>query len=143
MNKARSILVPLFLFIIVFFMAGCAQRVQTVASAPSPPTPVEKAAIQQALLHATAEGAEEAKGSAAQVKLEQLALDSGYALTTWTRGEQGGQAVLQWESGSWHVLAHESGWMGVHGLVDEGVPDQIARSLLDQIDPNWPSYERF
>src|SRR5688572_19660537 len=135
MNKARSILVPVFLFIVVFFVTGCAQRVQTVASAPEPPTPVQKAAIQQALLHTTE--------SAAQLRLEQLALDSGYALTTWTRGEMGGQALLQWESGSWHVLAQESGWLGVRALGREGVPDVIAKSLLDQLDPNWPSYERF
>lgn len=139
MNKARSILVPTFLFIVVFFVAGCAQRLQTVASAPEPPTQVQKSAIQQALLHSTSE---ESNG-AAQVELEQLALEANYALTTWTSGEMGGQALLEWDSGSWHVLTQESGWLGVRALGREGVPDVIAKSLLDQLDPNWPSYERF
>lgn len=140
MNKARSILVPVCLFLVVFFIAGCAQRVQTVASVPEPPTPVQKAAIQQALVHTTAES----DGKAVQVELEQLALESGYALTTWTSGEEkGGQALLQWDSGSWHVLAQESGWMGARALGREGVPVPIAKSLLDQLDPNWASYEQF
>lgn len=140
MNKARSILVPVFLFVLVFFLSGCAQRVQTVASAPESPNPLQKAAIQQALVHSTAE---EARDTAAPVKLEQVALASDYALTTWSRGDMGGQALLQWESGSWHVLARESGWLGARALGREGVPDQIAKSLLDQLDPNWASYERF
>jgi hypothetical protein len=82
------------------------------------------------------------------VKLEQIALDSVYALATWTRGntgtgDTGGQALLRWEEGSWKVLINEPGWLGARRLAQEGVPDVVCKSLLDQIDPNWPSYEKF
>ena len=70
-------------------------------------------------------------------------------LATWTRGktgntgETGGQALLRWEEGSWKVLINEPGWLGLRRLMKEGVPDVVCRSLLEQIDPNWASYETF
>jgi hypothetical protein len=95
-------------------------------------------AIQQALLQATSDGA---ANNPAPVNLEQIALAGEYALATWTRGDDGGQALLRWEEGSWNVLIHEKGWLGLRRLTQMGVPGPISKSLLDQIDPNWPSYE--
>ncbi|HWM92159.1 MAG TPA: hypothetical protein VN493_15450 [Thermoanaerobaculia bacterium] len=135
MRRTRSILS---LFIALISVAGCTQSPHTADTLPpEPPNPLQRAAIQQALLQATAEGSTDPT----PVSLEQIALDSEYALATWTRGEQGGQALLRWEDGSWKVLVHEAGWLGLRRLTRLGVPGQVSKSLLDQIDPNWPSYE--
>lgn len=139
MDKPRSILVSVTL-IALLSLAGCTQSPQTADTLPpEPPNPVQRAAIQQALLQATDDGA----GDPAPVNLEQIALAGEYALATWTRGDAGGQALLRWEDGSWKVLVQEAGWLGLRRLIQLGVPDRIAKSLLDQIDPNWPSYEVF
>lgn len=136
MPKGWSVLVSL------LFLAGCNPSVRTADTAqPVPPSALHKAAIQQALLHDTQDG--DGEPGPEPVKLEQIALDSVYALATWTRGETGGQALLRWEEGSWKVLINEPGWLGLRRLTREGVPDVVSRSLLDQIDPNWPSYEVF
>jgi len=136
MNVRAPILVPFLLLI----LGGCTQSAQKLDTLPpEPPSSLQRAAIQQALLHATSANTSDTS----PVKLEQIALDADYALVTWTRGEMGGQALLRWEEGSWNVLLSEPGWLGLRGLVRQGVPEVVARSLLEQIDPNWPSYERF
>ncbi|HVG08656.1 MAG TPA: hypothetical protein VNM67_13190 [Thermoanaerobaculia bacterium] len=146
MRKGCSVLISL-AFLGLLSVAGCTQSARTADMInPVPPSALHKAAIQQALLHDTYEGT----GVPEPIKLEQIALDSVYALATWTRGNTGntgnntgGQALLRWEEGSWKVLINEPGWLGVRRLVEAGVPDVVCRSLLDQIDPNWPSYEQF
>ena len=136
MRKICSVLVSL----AVLGLAGCTQSARTADMInPVPPSALHKAAIQQALLHDTYEGT----GVPKPIKLEQIALDSVYALATWTRDETGGQALLRWEEGSWKVLINEPGWLGLRRLMKEGVPDVVCRSLLEQIDPNWASYETF
>ncbi|MEA2559797.1 MAG: hypothetical protein QOH06_1301 [Acidobacteriota bacterium] len=136
MRKICSVLVSL----AALGLAGCTQSARTADMInPVPPSALHKAAIQQALLHDTYEGT----GVPEPIKLEQIALDSVYALATWTRGETGGQALLRWEEGSWKVLINEPGWLGLRRLSQEGVPDVVCRSLLEQIDPNWASYETF
>jgi hypothetical protein len=139
MRKGCSVLASL----VFACLAGCTQSARTADMInPVPPSALHKAAIQQALLHDMDDG----NGTPEPVKLEQIALDSVYALATWTRGntgDTGGQALLRWEEGSWKVLINEPGWLGLRRLVQEGVPDVVCRSLLDQIDPNWPSYEVF
>jgi hypothetical protein len=133
-DKARSSLIAL----ILTALAGCTQSPQTADTLPpEPPNPVQRAAIEQALLHATYDGA----GNPAPVTLEQIALAADYALATWTRGDEGGQALLRWEDGSWKVIHQEAGWLGLRRLGQLGVPGHVSKSLLDQIDPNWPSYE--
>ena len=134
MRKAWSVLV------LCLSLAGCTQSARTADMInPVPPSALHKAAIQQALLHDMDDG----NGTPEPVKLEQIALDSVYALATWTRGQTGGQALLRWEEGSWKVLINEPGWLGLRRLMKEGVPDVVCRSLLEQIDPNWASYETF
>lgn len=143
MNKGCSVLGCLLGSFLFLSLAGCTQSARTADMInPVPPSALHKAAIQQALLHDTYEGT----GEPEPIKLEQIALDSVYALATWTRGntgDTGGQALLRWEEGSWKVLINEPGWLGLRRLMKEGVPDVVCRSLLDQIDPNWPSYEQF
>jgi len=134
MRKGWSVLV------LCLSLAGCTQSVRTSDTAsPVPPSDLYRAAIQQALLQDTYHGKEDPE----PIKLEQIAIDSVYALATWTHGETGGQALLQWEEGSWKVLINEPGWLGLRRLRREGVPEVVCTSLLEQIDPNWPSYERF
>ena len=146
MRNAKSLLVPLLAAGAILLPAGCtrhpqdASRPQTAASAPSVATPGDKAAIEQVLLDVTRDDVAE---QVAKLKLEQVALDSGYALATWTRGDAAGQALLRKDGQAWTVLAHDQGWMGIRGLSREGVPDPVARRLMDQIDPNWASYEQF
>ena len=85
MKKGWSGLVPL------VFLAACTQSARTADMInPVPPSALHKAAIQQALLHDTQEGTGEPGPE--PIKLEQIALDSAYALATWTRGESGGCA---------------------------------------------------
>ena len=134
MRKGWSVLV------LCLPLAGCTQSARTADMInPVPPSALHKAAIQQALLHDMDDG----NGTPEPVKLEQIALDSVYALATWTRGETGGQALLRWEEGSWKVLINAPGWLGLRRLLKEGVPDVVCKSLLEQIDPNWASYETF
>ncbi|MFL6201307.1 MAG: hypothetical protein ACJ76J_19225 [Thermoanaerobaculia bacterium] len=135
-----------FIFLLCLALAGCAQSVRTADTAsPVPPSALYRQAIQQALLHDTYKGT----GTPEPVRLEQIAIDSVYALATWTRGGNGsdggsgGQALLRWEEGSWKVLINEPGWLGLRRLSAAGVPDVVCRSLLEQIDPNWASYETF
>lgn len=147
MRNARSLLTLLALVCAVLILAGCTSRSEdavrpqtAAASAPSVATPVDRAAIEQVLVQATNDDVEE---QAAKLMLEQLAVDSDYALTTWARGDSAGQALLRKEGSTWTVLAHDYGWMGFGTLDRKGVPTDVARRLLDQIDPNWLSYEEF
>ena len=97
----------------------------------------EEAAVRQAL-HLYVD-----HGKAAPIDLDvaQIAIDSGYALVTWTHGDQGGQALLRKEGAAWRVLECGPGWLGLRGVCGERVPDEVAKRLLDRIDPNWASYE--
>lgn len=146
MRNVKSLLVPLLLACAALLLAGCARhpqdasRPQMAASAQTVAAPGDKAAIEQVLAGVLNEDVAE---QVAKLKLEQVALDSGYALATWTRGDAAGQALLRKEGPGWTVLAQDQGWMGIRGLSREGVPDQVARRLMDQIDPNWASYEQF
>ena len=142
MRNVRFLLI--FLSLCVLLLAACAHpredmvRPQTAASVPA--TTADRLAVEQAVFAATDDDVAE---KAAQLMLEQLAFDSGYALATWARGDAAGQALLHKEGEAWTVVAHGHGWMGVRGLTREGVPDEVARRLMDQIDPNWTSYETF
>ncbi|HEX5719242.1 MAG TPA: hypothetical protein VF179_23980, partial [Thermoanaerobaculia bacterium] len=95
---------PVLVSLVVLSLSGCSQSARTADMInPVPPSALHKAAIQQALLHDTYDGT----GEPEPIKLEQIALDSVYALATWTRGDAGdtgGQALLRWEEGSWKVL---------------------------------------
>jgi len=45
----------------------------------------------------------------------------GYALVSWIKGEAGGQVLLQKQSGTWEILTHGGGWLGLGGLKQAGV----------------------
>ncbi len=77
------------------------------------------------------------------MEVAQIAIDSGWALVTWMHGEEGGQAVLRLREGGWHVVECGPGWLGFQGVCREQVPPEVAKRLLDQIEPNWPQYETY
>ena len=101
----------------------------------------EKAAIQEAL-HRQFEAGRQDPGEEQAVEVSQLSLDSGYALVTWEHEKKGGQALLYSRAGAWTVLESKPGWLGFKGIRKE-VPGDVAKRLLDEIDPNWPSYETY
>jgi hypothetical protein len=78
-----------------------------------------------------------------EMEVAQIAIDSGWALVTWMHGEEGGQAVLRQQAGRWHVVECGPGWLGLQGVCREQVPGEVAKRLLDQIEPNWPQYETY
>lgn len=81
-------------------------------------------------------------GKSKQFKVRKVAVVSGYALVSWIEGEAGGQALLQKQPGTWKILTHGGGWLGLGGLKQVGVPQAIAERLLTQIDPKWRNYEQ-
>jgi hypothetical protein len=117
-----------------------------------PPTPVprvaevsrsvDEAAIRQAL-HRYIEQNSPSAVREEMVKLDQISIESEYALVTWTHEGQGGQAVLHKQTGTWDVIDCRPGWIGFQGMDRKEVPVEVAKKLLDGIDPSWPSYEKF
>lgn len=81
-------------------------------------------------------------GRSKQFNVRKVAVVSGYALVSWLEGEAGGQALLQRQSGTWKILTHGGGWLGLGGLKQSGVSQPIAERLLTQIDPKWRNYEQ-
>jgi hypothetical protein len=114
--------------------------------APAPPpldtspmsAQTEAPAIRQAL-HAYLD--HNAVGRAIDLEVAQVGVDSGYALVTWAHEKQAGQAVLRKADGVWTVLECSDGWLGLRGICREQVPAEVAKRLLDQVDPKWGSYE--
>lgn len=98
----------------------------------------EGAAIRQAL-HAYIDRSPSPKPL--DLEVAQIGVDSGYALVTWMHEKQAGQAVLRKQQGAWNVVDCGEGWLGLRGVCAEQVPADVARRLLDQVDPKWSNYE--
>jgi hypothetical protein len=131
------------------WLAGCArQQAPSVTTTKAPAMSAamsrtaETAAIRQAL-HRYVEEHGRAVAPEGNVDLAQVSIDSDYALVTWAHERRGGQAVLQKQQGAWQVLECGPGWLGLKGMSRQDVPVEVAKKLLDGIDPNWPSYETF
>jgi hypothetical protein len=141
--------VPVLAVVFAFGLGACsrqesaapAEGTASAAANPGPAvdSPAEREAVRRALRDFTAE--KRGKDAAADLRIVQIGIASDYALATWLRGDNGGQAVLQKEGGTWKVLSRDRGWYGIRGLREVDVPEQVAKSLLDQVDPNWVSYE--
>lgn len=120
-------------------LAACARQTPQAST-----TPLNRAAEESAIRGALHRHVERSPGVAPMdLQVAQIGIDSGYALVTWMHEERGGQAVLRKEAGQWQVLECRSGWLGVRGVFRQRVPDDVAKRLLDQVDPNWPSYEPY
>lgn len=120
-------------------LATCARQ-----TPPMSTTPIDRAAEATAIRRALHDHVERSPDVAPiDLQVAQIGIDSGYALVTWMHGERGGQAVLRKEAGQWQVLECGSGWLGVRGVFRQRIPDDVAKRLLDQVDPNWPSYEPY
>lgn len=125
-------------------LAGCARHEEPheavqapPAAAPAADQAAETAAVRQAL-HRYVDTSD--LKAPVDVSLAQVAIDSGYALVSWMHDGEGGQAVLHKEGEAWTVMDCGPGWLGLRGVCKE-VPPEVAKRLLDQLDPNWPSYE--
>ena len=55
-----------------------------------------------------------------------------YALATWRWGEAGGQALLVKQQGRWQVISEGGGALDLATLQQNGVPANIARTLLQR-----------
>ena len=118
-------------------LAACARQ-----TPPASTTPLNRAAEEAAIRGALHRHVERSPDVVpVDLQVAQIGIDSGYALVTWMHEEQGGQALLHKEVGQWQVLECGSGWLGVRGIFRQRVPDGVAKRLLDQVDPNWASYE--
>jgi hypothetical protein len=128
-------------------LGGCSRQESSAEGVPSAApagsaaqdTPAEREAIRQAL-HQQVQATKGEK-AADDLRIVQIGIDSDYALATWLRGNRGGQAVLQRQGGTWKVVSRDRGWYGIQGLREVDVPERVAKQLLDQVDPNWASYE--
>ncbi len=56
----------------------------------------------------------------------------GYAIATWLWGEAGGQSILTKKQGRWQVLSAGGGVVDVATLKSVGVPEKIARTLIQK-----------
>lgn len=132
----------------ILWLSGCARQQAPPAEAPQAPqvtaAPADQAAEEKAIRQALHRYMENNGGTeGVDVNLAQVAITSDYALVTWTHGEKGGQAVLHREGFGWKVMDCGPGWKGLRGVCGDNVPEETAKKLLDQIDPNWPTYETF
>jgi hypothetical protein len=122
---------------VAFGLSACARQ-----APPASTPPINRAAEAAAIRGALHDHVERSPGVAPlDLQVAQIGIDSGYALVTWMHEERGGQAVLRKAAGQWQVLECGSGWLGVRGVFRQRVPDDVAKRLLDQVDPNWASYE--
>lgn len=133
------------ILVLVSLNAGCVRQEAPNAAAQKSPASAaaidrvaEEAAIRYALHQYVGNSDEQP-----DVELAQISINSGYALVSWMHEEEGGQAVLQKRGGVWTVLECGPGWLGFRGVCKEKVPVEVAKDLLNELDPNWHSYEGF
>lgn len=78
----------------------------------------------------------------APVKVNKIAIAGSFALASVLIGEHGGGiAAVANKQHSWQVIGGGGGWLVLNDLVKLGIPRRSAEILLEQIDPNWRSYE--
>lgn len=67
-----------------------------------------------------------------QPVVKRTTVAGNYAIATWTWGEAGGQSILTKKQGRWQVLSSGGGAVDVATLKGAGVPEQIARTLMQK-----------
>lgn len=117
---------------------------QASATAPAGVTAVPSADDRKAILTAVLSGlaTPASPAPAAGRQVYGLAAVAGWAVASWTEGEMGGQTLLRRDdAAAWVKVSEGGGWLGRRGLIAHGVPDPVAVSLLDTLDPNWRRLE--
>lgn len=72
--------------------------------------------------------------NANQIKLNNVAVVSTYALQNWEDSNKGGQALLRYSSSEgWKLVSMGGGVWDVSGLVRNGVPRSVAQQLVQEI----------
>lgn len=68
-----------------------------------------------------------------QINLQGTVVVSGWALQTWGDENKGGEALLKQDaSGNWNLVSLGGGEWSVEGLVQQGVPSNIAQELIKE-----------
>jgi|CXWL01.1.fsa_nt_gi hypothetical protein len=117
---------------------------QASPTAPAGVTAVPSADDRKAILTTVLSGLTPpaSRAPAAGRQVDGLAAVAGWAVASWTEGEMGGQTLLRRDDiGTWVKVTEGGGWLGRRGLTAQGVPDPVAVSLLDTLDPNWRRLE--
>jgi hypothetical protein len=58
-----------------------------------------------------------------------VSISGDYALASWTWGDTGGQALLKKKDDKWTIVTAGGGQLGEKGLIQYGVPKNIASAL--------------
>jgi hypothetical protein len=103
-------------------------------SEEQPVTEAEAAAVNQATLEYLRQGRENLPQAPS---ITRTVIKEGYALTTWTWVEAGGQTVLSLTDEGWTVLESGGGAIEVVGLEAAGVPTDIAEQLIESDRTGW------
>lgn len=79
------------------------------------------------------------KSSVSTLAIAKVGVVQNFALIYWSLpvDDSGGNALLFLENGIWKVKTSGAGALGFIGLESYGVPDGVAETLLDQLDPTW------
>lgn len=146
MRRKKALTCSIGILALLSLSAGCVRREAPKAAAQEPApvsaAPAERAAEEAAIRYALHQYVDSNEPSVQpDIDLAQISINSGYALVSWMHGEEGGQAVLRKRDGTWTVLECGQGWLGLRGVCHEKVPVEVAKQLLDELDPNWVSYE--
>jgi hypothetical protein len=67
-----------------------------------------------------------------QPMVKRTTVAGNYAIATWLWGEAGGQSILAKKQGRWQVLSSGGGAVDVATLKGAGVPESIARTLMQK-----------
>jgi hypothetical protein len=70
--------------------------------------------------------------TAQQPMVKRTTVAGNYAIATWTWGEAGGQSILTKKQSRWQVLSSGGGAVDVATLKGAGVPESIARTLMQK-----------
>lgn len=70
----------------------------------------------------------------AELVIEPVVVEAGFAVAGWTQGEMGGRAFLRQQDGHWRlILCAGDEIISVAGLTASGVPDEVAAALAAAI----------
>lgn len=74
------------------------------------------------------------RNPSASPKIGNVAYKAGYALTSWTNGEAGGEDVFHYQRGAWHFIGGGGGVMDAASMGSlYHVPPSISKDLVSQM----------
>lgn len=73
------------------------------------------------------------------LKISHMAVVREYALLSWVCGEGGGESLFHYQPNSWQPVTSDGGAYESRDLIEEGVPENVAIQLVQQLQAQWPS----